>query len=303
MTKKNKILFFLVLALFVSGCANLNIGNNAKYASDSTQYHVGTRGLVMNFVNRAPPAKIYDGEPLEIMVEYTNKGAHDIVNGRMYVSGFDQRYFDIVPDEITFDSTGKSIYNPDGLLSNLVTFVDSRVEVPEGADSLVQNIKVSACYNYETIATLSACIDPNPRSLSEKVCAVAPITLSGGQGGPVSVTRIQEDMGQDRVTFKIDFENLGGGMVFDVHKGLTDCHVDLEYVDVDIIDLTVRLSDITLQCEPNNGLGVRMINGKGFAYCYYEGNLGDDAYLTQLRIELRYAYRNSVTKSVEIVNI
>mgnify|MGYP001357091853 FL=1 len=189
-------------------------------------------------------------------------------------------------------------------MNEVKTFVDGYVEVPDGADSLTQNIKATACYKYNTELFASACIDPNPRSTGTKVCTPHTLSFGGGQGGPIAVTSIEQETGKGKVTFKINFENQGGGTVFDTHKGIMNCHTDLDYQDIDIVDVTAKISNKALTCEPNGGVGVRLVDGQGFVYCYYtSGDLGDDAYSTQISVFIDYAYRNSITKSIEIVNI
>lgn len=297
--KKIIVGLIIVFALIISGCnSSSSIDGNID-----TNYHSGTKGIELNFIANAPPSKIYNTESLEIMVEVTNRGATDVPTGKLYISGYDPKYLQISPTSTSFNIKGKSIYNPDGRLNKLVTFTDSRVDIPENTDSLTQNIKVTACYNYKTEASESVCIDPNPRSITEKVCTPRSLSLSSGQGAPVTITSIDEEMGKDRVTFKINFANTGGGTIFDVHKGLTNCHTSLEYRDLDVVDVQAQLSDKSLSCEPNRGQGVKLVNGKGFVYCYYQGSLGDDAYSTQLSVDIEYAYRKSITKSFEIENI
>lgn len=292
------IIGLIIASLLITGC----ISGGRSEVPDAN-YHSGTEGIYMDFISNTPPYKIYHGDPLDIMVEVTNRGATNVINGKLYISGYDPKYFQISPTETSFTIEGKSIYNPDGRLNQILTFTDSRVDIPGGADSIEQTIKLTSCYKYSTEAYASVCIDPNPRSVSEKVCTPGTISLGGGQGAPISVTSIEQEVGRDRATFKINFANVGGGTVFDTHKGLTNCHTSLEYMDIDVVDVRAKLSDKTLTCEPNRGMGVRIVNNQGFVYCYYAGNLGDDSYSTQITVEIDYAYRDSITKSVEIVNI
>ena len=127
--------------------------------------------------------------------------------------------------------------------------------------------------------------------------------MGGGQGAPIAVTSIEPEIARDRATFKINFANQGGETVFSPNKGIYNCHTDLEYSDIDLVDVRAWLSDKPLTCEPNRGQEIRLMNDKGFVYCYYSGNLGDDSYSTQIKVEIDYAYRTTISKSVEIVNI
>ena len=99
-----------------------------------------------------------------------------------------------------------------------MTFRDNGgVNVPFGADKYSPEILVTACYRYKTIADPKVCIDPNPfRAVQErKVCEVRDQSLGGGQGAPVAVTKIEEQVGSDKIHFRIFIQNVGDGEVIE----------------------------------------------------------------------------------------
>lgn len=296
MNKKIILILTMISLVVLYGCTGS--GNETP---DEVNFRSGSQGLEMKFLENSPPDKIFDKEELNIMIEMLNKGATDIVGGRLYTSGYDPKFIQITPKDTNFNIVGKSIFNPDGRLSEFQTFVDNRVDVPKSADSLEQNIKITACYNYETKASASVCIDQNPRSTTTKVCTPETIRLSGGQGGPIAVTEIEQESSPDQITFKISFSNVGEGVVFDSSQGLNNCHTALEYKDLDVVDVKVKLGERSLNCQPNDGRNIRLINKDAFVFCYYKGKLGDDAFTSQLSVAIDYAYRNSISKSVEII--
>lgn len=296
-----KIIMIMMLTLLISGCNSQGRDN-----LPDANYHSGTEGLHLEFLPNAPPSKIYNKDPLDVMLEVTNRGATDVVQGKIYLTGFDKNYLQLTSTDSSGGSIsieGKSIYNPDGRLNKIIGFTDGLVEVPEGADKIAHSIKATACYLYQTQGQGSVCIDPDPRKITEKVCTVSTVSMGGSQGAPIAITSIEPQITRDRATFKINFQNVGGGTVFDNHIGVNNCHTSLEYTDIDVVDVIVKLSDKTLTCEPNNGMGVRLLNGNGYLYCYYAGNLGEDAYSTQISVEINYGYRTSISKNIEVVNI
>ena len=112
----------------------------------------------------------------------------------------------------------------------------------------------------------------------------------GTQGAPVAVTSVEETVSRNRVQFKVYISNVGGGEVIADEAPIANCHSALKTGDLDKIGIQAWFSDRTLVCQPDP---VRLRGGNGFAVCYYEGNLGEEAYETVLKINLDYGYRTS----------
>lgn len=302
MKKEYIVLSFIISILLLSGCSNLNTTQHTinKDFID-TEFHTGIDGLVMEFLDDTPD-KIYENTPLDIMIEYSNMGAFDITIGKIYLSGYDNEYINLYPDYLpNLEAEGKSIFNPDGRIKKIETFSDNSISLPHGVDKITQIIKATACYEYRTEASAEVCIDPKTtKSIREDVCSIHPVSLSGGQGAPVAVTKIEEEVYQDKLQFRIYFENKGGGTV--IRPGaINDCHTSLQREDANRLEVNkVSFSGKTMRCEPQNPINLDD-NERGFIFCYYEGDLGDDAYNTILHIELDYGYRNTIQKSIEIL--
>lgn len=299
---KRVILVSLLIAVFVlSGCT----GGSTQRESN-IDYRTGSQGLELQFLQGNPPTRMYEGDKLALTVEYTNKGAFGITNGRLYLSGYDRQYVTLIPDRVeNIVAEGKSQFNPLGQISNVATFTDERVGLPEGGqmtvDSLKQTFKVTACYKYRTIAVAQICIDPDPFSVApeEKVCITHDVSM-GTQGAPVAVTSAEEDVSRDRVQFKIHVSNVGSGTVIAPDSSINECHIRLERDDIDMVKIKARFSDKELKCQPEL---IRLTGGSGFSFCSYQGALGNEAYQTLLNVELDYGYRNSIQKDVEIVRL
>lgn len=295
-------IYIMLIAVFLAGCSPQGYISNKDFSD--TEFHTGTQALVMNFIEKSPPDRVYENQPLDIMLEYKNRGAFDISIGRIYLSGFDDTYIDPRPDYLpNLEVDGKSIFNPKGEITQTVTFTDNSIQLPQGVDKITQIIKATACYEYRTEASAEVCINPytTTQALRENICQVRSVSLSGGQGAPVAVTDIEEEIYRNKLQFRIYFENVGGGTV--IRPGaINNCHTSLQREDANKLEVRkVSFSGKTMRCEPANPINLDD-RGKGFIFCYYEGNLGSDAYNTLLHIELDYGYRNSIQKSVEILS-
>ncbi len=293
------LLLLAVIGLLFSGCTSFGRGNTR-----TTQYnfHTGTQGMVLSFLPGSPPDRLYEGDPLSVIVEYSNKGAYPVSGGMLYVSGYDRAYIPLIPDQQPFNAEGKSVYNPDGLMSFTAEFQAGAVAAPPSTDIFPQTFKVTACYNYRTEASADVCIDPDPLRIQpeDKVCVVHDSSLSS-QGAPVAVTRIEQDAARGRVQFKIAISNVGGGTVID-SGALAQCNSELRRDEVDKVRISAELSGRTLECNPSE---VRIINGQGLAFCSlmltdYESQ---EAYQTTLNVYLDYGYRNSISRKLNILKL
>lgn len=297
--KKLISLFLIFLTIFLFGCTG---GVNSSNKNTATvNYHTGTKGLELKFSQNIPD-KIYAGTPLDVMVEYSNKGAYNIVGGKLYISGFDSQYIKLNPTSLqNMVAEGKSVFNPDGKISQFVTFTDNSVIIPSDVDRMKQTIKATACYVYRTQASADVCINPKTNNnIREDICQVQPVAISNGQGAPISITRVEEEIYQNKLQFRIYFQNTGGGAVFRPEV-IDNCHTSLNKLDANKINVVkVEFSGRTMRCEPFNPVTVDD-SGKGFIFCYYQGDLGQDAYKTNLKIELEYGYRSSIQKEIEIL--
>ncbi len=298
------LLTFLVIILLLAGCTGLRrTGRGVQEYS----FHTGTQGLDLHFLPGNPPQKLYAGDPLNVLVEFANKGAYHLVDGRLYLTGFDREYLVFDREEIIgFSAEGKSALNPEGMISDVAEFKDPAVSMPPETDVFRQIIKATACYSYKTFASPMVCVDPDPLNIepADKVCQIQNIGLNS-QGAPVAVKAVEVDAARGRIQFKIIVQNVGGGTVIESRDGyvpIDRCNALLSRDEIDKVEIRAFLSESQpLDCKP---LVIRLVNGKGFAYCSFSGlDPRSDAYMTALTIELSYGYRNSIATSVDILRL
>jgi hypothetical protein len=309
MHKKIIMALFLISMLFLTSCMIKKPGTepDERLAED---VYSGTSGLEMSFVKDSPPSKIYDTSTLSLITELRNKGTADLT-GRcfLHLSGFDDSIVQIMnkmqPCGIL---DAKSQFNPDGGFDTQ-EFTANRIWLPEGTDSYKPKFVLTGCYDYETTANPIICIDPNLYSIQpvEQACRVQDVALTGGQGAPVGVTRVDVDMMKDKALFKIYVANLGRGQVlrYGLSKtglGAHSCPYNLDYDDLNIVEYDVSMRGGRLiKCTPElAGSRVRLVDEKATIFCTF-GFSGQSAFTTPLNIRLAYGYMDSVTRDVEIL--
>jgi len=299
----------ILILLAIVGCSRGPSNQNVQ-----EDYHTGTQGITINFLTNSPPSRVYEGDNLDIAIELQNKGAFpgegNSLTGKLELSGFDPASIRGSWDgggNMPTSLEGKNQGNPEGGYA-VMTFKDrSGVRVPFDADYYEPTILVHSCYKYETEADVMVCIDPDPYEVVEerKVCKIGDVSVGGGQGAPISVTRVEEEVGSDKIYFRIYISNSGDGSAM-LTGAYSDCPFNVELEDLDKVTAKIKLPyDASPDCSPKGTASdpIRLTNGQGYIFCKFAKPATQSAYRTSLNINLDYVYSSSVSKQVRIVNI
>lgn len=294
----------------------------------------GTQALTFNFIKGLPPDEVYapvEGQktPFRAAVEIQNQGSQDIKSG-YFVLSVEKNYMEISKwetesgttpvgaggERLLFSIEGKSQSNPVGgrdLLSvNLVA-----LPLDKQSTQHKSLISLTSCYDYITELSKDVCIDTDIYNLrsDEKPCVASDIGVSGGQGAPVEVTKIEQKMlpSENSVMpqFIITVRNSGSGEVVDKDKIDEACSASpLDYDDVDVIDVEeVKFSRFSttngqIECVPAK---IKLKSAEGKLRCTLKpGILSSseaESYTTPLYIKLAYGYTQSLSKEITVKNI
>lgn len=273
----------------------------------STDLHIGTQGLEMEFIENAPPDSVYEMNTIPLVLSVKNNGASDITNG--YIAVGVDKYINLISSPLTFlNLRGRSVYSPEGD-ARYINLRANAKEIDPQSQIHSAEIRATACYPYQTRATANVCIDTTvyKPQVKNKACEVKPIKLSGGQGAPVGVTRVDTNMipledGMLRPEFIIYLDNLGKGLIIDsgyVREACSAFSYGSSYYNV--LRANVRLSDTILSCDQK----IKILDKKdNFIKCIgepLESTRG--TYPAPLSIELDYGYMHSISKIIKIINI
>ena len=152
-------------------------------------------------------------------------------------------------------------------------------------------------------------------------CSIGTVSLSGGQGAPVSITSVEEEMipmgeGLFRLNIKISVANNGGGKVvaYDRNAYEKDCTgLALKPEEVGLINIEgvkfskygLNIGEFPISCinAPGNKFRLDSTN-KYKIECYAKLDsefVGSAAFTTPLTIELAYGYSQlSESKTITI---
>ncbi|MBS1267092.1 MAG: hypothetical protein MAG795_01063 [Candidatus Woesearchaeota archaeon] len=295
MTTKKLYFAAIIFLLILSGC------NGGGGGGGSTpKYHYGTEGILFNFMKNSPPSEAFQGDRIPFAVEIKNQGTYS-TSPNLWLSGHDENIIKIRwrgarPSPNRLDAKDEN--NPLGGYSVLESYAN--VNLPNKVDDYSTNMKLTACYPYVTNANAQVCIDPDPTSNQDDACTAKDISLSGGQGGPVAITHIDEGSSKDTIRFAVTVENVGTGTIIDKSK-IGTC-TNLRLNDIDIVSISADpLSGRRVTCKPNP---IRLKDGNGMVYCSAPmGNLGPNAFTGFLIINLNYGYKQTISKSISVRRI
>jgi hypothetical protein len=320
----------LMLSMLLAGCSR---GGPSQITL--IEVHKGRGGLDMGYLDGMPPLTVFsstdDTESLfPVAVQLTNKGATDITNG--YVSfSLEKDYIEFelwnindadafqvgTSDEnIAFSLLGRSQLNPVGEQNTIALTLRALALDPQ-SETHPTSVIMTACYAYETKAAAEICIDPELFSTKaiNKVCTAKPVTLAGGQGSPIAVSKIETKMlpgpgGSVQPQFIIHVQNLGKGQATNKDSVAKACSSQpLDANDWNIIGLrdlrfsrfSSRRGDFICSQVP-----LRLHDGSGIIKCTLKPNLlrkDEGSFKTTLFVGLEYGYTQSVSKTVQLERI
>ncbi len=329
--KKLIVFALLILLVVFSGCKG-----KKDVKKSIEEIRTGTDGIVITFLPLNPPDTVHidqNTNKFDIVLELQNKGVYPPgdsptgPNGKTFIGGHDAKIVNIKPKDTNDLATkalqGKSLINLNGG-SDLITFTAEVNLANLNVEKYPVTLLATACYEYETIAGPTVCIDPNPYSTiqEKKICQVQDIALSS-QGAPVAVTKVEEEAFAEKTQFKITIKNVGLGDVikYEAAEGGEKCNPlvgdkKLTRDDVDKVLLSeVKIADYQLQCKPfaestgpiqGTSGSVRLINGEGSIVCdftkqaYQNYRDSKTSFTTPLTIHLKYFYRSTGQRNLLI---
>jgi len=202
------------------------------------------------------------------------------------------------------DLPGKSQYMPEGGFTihtlGKLSISDNSAITTSYNPILVLN----AYYKYKTVGSVPICIDPKAYdpNIKTRSCTVSDVSVSGGQGAPVAVTKIEQVSTPKKAIFRIYFSNVGGGTIFDSEYPFNSAkEYGLDYKNIDYIPankISIGGEDITGSCKP-----VERVRVQDSLYCELELDSTENAFSTVLNVELEYNYKISLQKQISIVNL
>jgi len=305
--KIKTFLAILILLILVSGCRLITPRRPEPSEPEKIEYRVGTKALEMSFLKNFPPDQIKAGREFQVLVEIKNQGAYDIDNLILSLTGLLEQTTKIIEEPEPIETLpGKSINFPEGSKEIISFKIRNEKRLP--VDRHTELIKIDACYPYKTIASADICINPTNQMVIPQTPKTCPqnqqIGLTGGQGAPIAVTRIEQtttptviEQGIYELELKFHISNLGTGTVFQ-EEGCKKGGI-LEIEDISFhnyklgseIDCGFELGNQTLALEQRDNV----------LTCTANIYSAMGTFTTPSTITLNYWYKDGIEKTIEIL--
>tara|TARA_Y100000034_G_scaffold20236_1_gene23092 strand:+ start:1038 stop:2279 length:1242 start_codon:yes stop_codon:yes gene_type:complete len=219
---KNKVYSKILLVFMVLIIINILLTGCVPQAGEvPEEVHKGTEGLRMEFLENNPPNKITaaTGNEINVAIQLENKGTAP-VQGLLYLRGFDPAIVHLgdtyrIPDPNDCGSLQiepRSKYNRAGgvCVMEMVGLLNLN-HVPDYIDI---PLMATAVYQYYTDSSVMVCVDPFPNRLGKKACQMRDVSVSGGQGAPLAITKVEPiPVGRGKVQYQIHISNQDNGQI------------------------------------------------------------------------------------------
>jgi len=302
-------LFITILLITLSGCEKVYTPERPTLE----EIEKGSEGLVLSFIDNAPPTKVIENSLFDAGIRIENKGTSDIKKGYLLL-GYEKEYIGEIfwrekgaNDRIYFDINGRSLNMPTGDEQVYLARLEAGNIGPqrEQAQTLIY---ATACYDYSTKAHANLCIDTDIYNLKsiEKICSAADISFSD-QGAPVAVTRIESNMmiskdeGVVKPQLKIHFSNVGDGTIIKKDRADAACSAQpLAKDDVNTIRISAVISETKLSCNPEI---LKLRDNMDYTICTHEQGISEDnpSYYAPITITAEYGYMETISRQVTLV--
>ncbi len=303
---KKMLIVLMAFTLLLFGCQTQDQG----VAGPS--FVGGTNGLLINFLQDAPPDTVYDANRAEfqVAVQVKNAGEWDVPVGSLKISlsGVDpvdfgmvdanmQKSSDTLLSATKKDSAGAIIQG-----SQLVfTFPGFSYKADLPGD-VQHTIKADACYAYGTKALTSTCIKKDLTKVDTSVCIVDSDRPVANSGAPVQVFSVRQSAGgKDSILLTIVLKQTGTGEIF---KSGLNCASGISNENVVNFKINTGMTS-ELSCSGiSTGTGtvsgdVTLYNGERQITCTQKtGGQGD--FVKTVEITLGYDHKVSTSKSVVV---
>ncbi len=300
--KKLKVFLILIALFLVLGqkCDSGKLGFGKDKKGISEDDFKGNLGLVLNFVEGLPPKNVWKGINFGIWIDVHNQGVDDVKEGRICIGSLPSSIFTKSDSCLKLNEIAGRRNFPGG---EIQTYGEESWDGFSIKDNYQVNVDTTypilakTCYAYTTSLAPLVCIRDLRMNEREAVCNAEEIKIdSGGQGAPVSVVALKEDIiprgNENELFFTVKISNKGNGEVIKNDKVNND-RCSFERGDKDIVKIDVELPGFGKGNCRNEGKVV-LVNGEGQAFCSGIKVPTGESFSLPLNIKLTYGYLSHI---------
>ncbi len=303
MDKKIILTVMLMVLVIATGCTSSSKKKENPFVG-------GTNGVLINFMESAPPDEVFDGGgfPFNVIVKLSNEGEYTVPqnNIKLWLIGIDPAEFGLRASDFVKQPTEDLIKVSRDDSGNKIPSIPVEIEFPEFnylgkvSGEVTYNIIAKICYNYQTLANAKLCIKNNLLDSSATVCKLSEDKPVYSSGAPIQVTSFKQSIsGKDKISFEFTVEQKGNGNVFRNGMECNDIFANRDKVFVSI-DSGIPGLMCTGFTGGNFGF-ITIFEGKRTVSCIQQIDITEQkAYEKQLTITLNYDYMEMKSKPILI---
>ncbi|MFT7615497.1 MAG: hypothetical protein ACI8Y7_000311 [Candidatus Woesearchaeota archaeon] len=309
----------VILLIFIVGC-----GSGTETQPFTTPFIGGTDGLEISFLAQQPPDEIFDDKqfPFSVGVQIKNVGENnlEVNDGYVYLEGISPREYGISDAQLEEDMPAieGARKNSNGVVVDgqfdVVTFdgLNYQQDIAGSIDST--EIRAVACYNYKTRVTTGLCVKESNVDFADNndVCAIAGEKQVVNSGGPIHISRVQENaQGKNGVQVVLEISHVGNP-VNKFFKVGSECNRLTNNPDRNRVFIEVNAIDagsIPATCSgfqdgtSNSGYVFLPDAQPRQIFCTFDTSGVNNDFETPLNIELEYRYMETISKPIIIKDL
>lgn len=303
---KKLIIVLIAMSFLFFGCE----GGGEESTLAGPTFVGGTNGLLINFLQDAPPNNVFDNarSEFQVAVQVKNSGEWDVEKGELAIalSGIDPADFNnpvMKKDSESIMTATKR--DPEGAIiqgtQQVFTFPGFSYQDDLPGD-IPHTIKADACYEYGTKALTSLCVKKDLTGTDTEICTINSARPVANSGAPVQVASVRETAGgTETVLLTITLRQTGAGEVFE--KG-SECAQGINTENVVNVKIDTGMTK-KLSCSGlGDGTGevsgkLTLYNGERQLTCTQE-TAGQGDFVKTVSITLEYDHRVSASKTVVV---
>lgn len=280
---KRNLHLILVLSLLSGMLFLVSCGSNQGEKNIDYNFKQGIAELHLQFLDNAPPEKIYPSSQFKMILIIDNQEAYDVKNVLIRIIGLDQSYFSVSPLEQKVDLLlGRSMLNPGGDKIILEPFEGDAQNLFLNAEEYIGNYFVKMNYESKIDFADTFCIDSRLYEAYDSGCKVMPQKSYNGQGAPLAINNVEEIIipsPSGSVEFRFNLKNLGQGKVGKVN--IKEAKLGGETIECNFKGLGFNQKNLDFEKDQQQ---------ETIIIC--KKNLLEEvsSYMTTLNIELTYNY-------------
>ena len=285
--KKLLLTVLILLGVFLSGCSMLGGGTDTKtsglFGSGSSSSGSGGSGVTLEFGDsNIQPQKGYD---FSILINLKNYQLHEVNDLQIKPDGFDWGYVNGLKKSYSEKLSKATESGP----SQKALYLEG-IKLDGFEDNYDFDPIFKYCYTAQTQFFQQICV---PNSFGQ--CDLS-VDSSSSQNGPlkVSVDKIYP-LGENAIGLELSVSNsLGGNVVNDCFQAENK----MEFGNAFTLR-GVKLGSDSGNCKPTSA-DKYVINNNGAKFFCEFSRGGDEAYRSQVTVELEYKYQQQKQKSITI---